>query len=92
MGELGADEELQRVPETVRPAILAARATRSTPCFLPPLTCDRPEYAQFLQYWWAYVTGVTADDIVILPTCNDLTYKPDGGFFVDPDCIQWERL
>ena len=63
----------------------------TTPDELPPISCDRPEYAPALISYWAKALAVPIDMVVIHPTL-DLRGQPDGGFFVDYECIPWERM
>ena len=65
------------------------------PTCIPPLACDRPEYAPLLVAHWAYALAIDPRLITIVPTT---TYEgrdyraPDGGFMVLLDQLPLERL
>lgn len=56
------------------------------PTCIPPLSCDRPEYAPFLVAHWAYALAIDPRLIIIRPTTTyegmEDIRRPDGGFMV----------
>ncbi len=64
------------------------------PTCLPPLACDRPEYAQLLQAHWAYVLAIDPRLISLIPTTVVVGghREEDGGFMVDLAQLPLERL
>ena len=67
------------------------------PTCLPPLACDRPEFAKHLVAHWAYVLAIHPALVAIRPTTTAgidgrQPLQPDGGFMVDLTSLPLERL
>ena len=81
---------------------MGARDLPRHPIELPPLSCDRPEYAPFLRAHWGYVLNMDDTHIPIYPTgCpappnilepDTIQIVHDGGFTIHLEDLPLERL